>query len=240
MSNYSAITIDFWSTLVNPEIGGEERHKSRLKAMQELADKYGKVVNEAAVEAAKQKVADYFNEVWLNDHRTPLPFEIAQKLMQELGVDATRDELTNLGSAIENSLLDGPPGLTEGAAEVIPKLAESATLVIISDTMYSPGSVLREHLNRKGIGEYFDGFIFSDEMGFSKPDKRAFQKALEIAGSEAARGIHIGDLEHTDIIGAKGVGMDAILYTGVSKSGPVETKADHICTSWFEIAEIIG
>ncbi|HET9267545.1 MAG TPA: HAD-IA family hydrolase, partial [Vicinamibacterales bacterium] len=52
----------------------------------------------------------------------------------------------------------------------------------------------------------------SHEWGVEKPDPRLFQHALDVAGASADRTIHVGDLYHVDVVGARRAGLrDAVL-----------------------------
>lgn len=63
---------------------------------------------------------------------------------------------------------------------------------------------------RTGISQYLRGAISSAQVGASKPDPRMFQTALDQAGVQAHRCVHIGDHLDDDIKGAKAVGMHSI------------------------------
>ena len=50
------------------------------------------------------------------------------------------------------------------------------------------------------------------EPGVAKPDPIAFERALAQVGAEPGDAVHIGDIERTDVQGARAVGMRAVLY----------------------------
>ncbi len=56
-----------------------------------------------------------------------------------------------------------------------------------------------------------DGFWVSDEMGYRKPDPRAFLPALQATGAAATECLYIGDSPETDIAGANAAGMRSAL-----------------------------
>jgi FMN phosphatase YigB (HAD superfamily) len=59
-------------------------------------------------------------------------------------------------------------------------------------------------------------------------------------GAEPGQIAHIGDLEHTDIVGAKAAGCRAIRFVGVT---PIEqgetTLADRVAMDWREVPAIV-
>jgi putative hydrolase of the HAD superfamily len=236
------ISIDFWNTIVDTSSGGKNRRKARLAALREIAEKHLEELSIERIEEAKQKTAEHFDRIWLNDHRTPTTNELASHILEYLGIPASKKEKQYLTTKFEDSMWDGPPELTDGVKEILPDLANRYPLAIISDTMYSPGRIIRKYLEERGLLDYFQCFVFSDETGYSKPNPKAYQKVLDETGSKARHSWHIGDLLETDITGAKKVGMQSILFTCVSdhskKNGnPIEP--DFVCSSWQDVAEIV-
>ena len=53
----------------------------------------------------------------------------------------------------------------------------------------------------------FDSF----REGVEKPDPRFFQIALDRAGADAETTIHVGDLYHVDVAGARAAGITPVL-----------------------------
>jgi len=234
------VSIDFWNTLVDPLEGSDERYNARLNAIREVAEPYGKAeISEEKLGNIFKSVSEHFNKIWLTEHRTPEAKELTRQLLGALGIKAKEDDINKLSELIQHSLLEGPPALAPNAEEVITELSGKHRLIIISDTMYTPGKILRTYLTKRGLSRYFSGYIFSDEMGFSKPDTRAFDKALHIAKALPDKSYHIGDLEHTDIAGAKASGMRAILYTGLGTDTPESTAADHVLSDWRQAGELL-
>ena len=239
MTNKNMVSIDFWNTLVDPVAGSDERYYARIEAINDVASRHNKTINEEQVEETFTAVSDHFHDIWLNDHRTPKSNELTGLLLQHLGIPATDDDISELSERIQQSLLKGPPALAPNVREVVSELATKYTLVIISDTMYTPGKVLRAYLAERDMAQFFSGYVFSDEKGYSKPDTRAFTSALDIAQSKPESSYHIGDLEPTDIVGAKASGMKALLYVGLAGEEPEETSADHVTTSWKHAGNIL-
>lgn len=235
------ISIDFWNTIVDTESGGQARRKVRIEAIREIADNYEHAISEQELDQAKQMASDKFHNIWLNEHRTPTPLELVGYVLDHLQLLASPKEKQYLATQFEESLWEGPPPLAAGVEEIIPQLAQQYSLALISDTMYSTGRILREYLRRKELESYFKCFVFSDETGYSKPNPKAYKKALDNTGGQIDQSWHIGDRLVTDITGAKQLGMGAILFTRfVDYSNlPDEPKPDYICKSWHEVADIM-
>jgi putative hydrolase of the HAD superfamily len=72
-------------------------------------------------------------------------------------------------------------------------------------------SRLRPLLGDLGIIGYFQTVTISAEVGTEKPDAAIFRRALKDAGVNANSSLHVGDSYRDDIVGARGVGMQAVL-----------------------------
>jgi putative hydrolase of the HAD superfamily len=85
--------------------------------------------------------------------------------------------------------------------------ARGLRLVVVSNA----NGTVRAKLDRVGLGRWLDLVVDSAEEGLEKPDPRLFRRALERAGADAGRTVHIGDLFHIDVVGARAAGIAAIL-----------------------------
>jgi HAD superfamily hydrolase (TIGR01509 family) len=81
------------------------------------------------------------------------------------------------------------------------------TLVVVSNA----NGRLRHLFDRLNLTGAFDVMLDSHDWGVEKPDPRLFHIALEQSGAEPSRTVHVGDLFHIDVAGARAAG----LYEGV-------------------------
>jgi putative hydrolase of the HAD superfamily len=157
-----------------------------------------------------------------------------------LDVALPQEAITRLTRSFEEGILERPPVLIEGVGETVERLASRYRLGIISDVGYSPGRVLRLVLRDAGLLDHFDSMIFSDEAGRSKPHREVFERTSDALGAAPSEMVHIGDLEHTDIVGAKRAGYRAIRFTGATPMPEGErTEADHVTEDFAEVPRII-
>ncbi len=104
-----------------------------------------------------------------------------------------------------------PPTFDPGAGEALRELKlRGLSLGIVSNTMRTPGAVLRKILERRGLLDYFSVITFSDECGIRKPDPEIFWMTLERIGIAPAEAMHVGDDPVLDVEGAKAAGMRVI------------------------------
>jgi len=226
------ISIDFWFTMVDGRVGGEVRNRIRLEALNKIAQSNNAELQKNLVKEAYAFASAEFEKIWLQEQRTMSTKDLVGLVLQKLGLKATDMQLETLSKVYAESLWDGPPALAPGLQEAIPKLAEHYDLGIISDTMYSPGTVLRVFLEKNGLLKYFKAFVFSDEVGYSKPDKRAFESIREqLQSSSEETAYHIGDLVKTDIKGANQSGYQSVQYTGLNFDGHTK-DAKHVLENW--------
>jgi putative hydrolase of the HAD superfamily len=131
------------------------------------------------------------------------------------------------------------PPLIDGVAEVLPRLAQRYRLALICDTGLTPGRMLSQWMETNGILQYFNHLTFSDELGVSKPHPRAFLSTLESLGVAPQAAVHIGDNPRTDVAGAQGAGMRAILLQGPHQWPESEVQADAVIAGYDELEPLL-
>jgi putative hydrolase of the HAD superfamily len=98
--------------------------------------------------------------------------------------------------------------IADGVPETLDQLrAAGLKLAVVSN---ANGRV--PHLfDRLHLAPYFDVVLDSRIEGVEKPDRRLFDIALERSGSKPGETVHVGDLYHVDVEGARGAGIAAVL-----------------------------
>lgn len=238
----SVVTIDFWNTLYDAG-NGPPRRAARMDAFLNAVRAAGHQCDEGRYEAVQTQLWEYFDHHWLERQRTPTSREMVCHMLQRLEFTLEQAAIEQVTSVFEAGVLDHPPSLLPGVHDALRLLNErNIRLALISDTAFSPGTVLRQLMERDGIARYFDAFVFSDETGVAKPHAEAFRRALEPLNGTPAGALHIGDIERTDIRGAKGIGMGAVLYRGGAhdaKYAESQTAADMVMDHWGEIEAVL-
>ena len=101
-------------------------------------------------------------------------------------------------------------------ADIVPALAglraRGLRLVVVSNA----NGRLKHLFDRLDLTQWFDHLLDSHEWGVEKPDPRLFHLALEQSGADAARTVHVGDLYHVDVVGARRAGLRAAVLFDVA------------------------
>lgn len=221
------VTFDFWMTLYRDSATALRiRTRARRKLFGEFLRRHRREGSEAEIAEAWQGADKVFHGHWQEQQRAfPMEERIAV-VLERLGVRSSRAEQAALAGAYEDCSLVAPPRLIAGVRTTIPRLAGKYALGIICDTGITPGRLLRRFLERDGLMRHFRHCVFSDETGRTKPHVGNFQKALTELGAEAGEAVHVGDLIRTDVRGAQGAGMKAVLFTGITKYTPEQLAAE--------------
>ena len=80
-------------------------------------------------------------------------------------------------------------------------------LVVVSN---SDGTV-EELIAAVNLRDLFEAVIDSRIVGYEKPDPRIFEHALNVSGASPETTLHVGDLYHADVVGARAAGIHALL-----------------------------
>jgi putative hydrolase of the HAD superfamily len=228
-----AITFDFWNTLYK---AAAYARGLRQVFIAELFARNHIELTQAQIDAAEEVARTEWNRVWREEYRTPPAADWVRWMLAELLITLPEPEFTALSDYYDRSLLDADPGptLIDGAAEAVQRLARRYRLGIISDSGLSTGKTLREFLKRDGLLDYFNCTTFSDEVGVSKPHARIFQLTLDQLGAQPHEAVHIGDLIHSDITGAKAIGMFAVRMAANYDDANRAVEPDAVVYSYAE------
>jgi HAD superfamily hydrolase (TIGR01509 family) len=95
--------------------------------------------------------------------------------------------------------------------DVAPALERLRALVPRLVVVSNANGKLRLMMERLELDRFFDVMLDSHEEGVEKPDPRLFQLALARSGGRAETTLHVGDLYHVDVQGARAAGLRAVL-----------------------------
>jgi len=241
-----AVTFDLWDTVFIDDsdepkrkaAGRLPKSAARRRLVQEYIQQHHPI-DAALVNAAYDAVDLAFRKVW---HEQYVTWRVLDRLELLLGVLEEKlpdDDMAELVRLHEEMELEFMPDIVPGVKEAIAKLHGRYKLGVISDTVFSPGRTLRKLLLHYGLLQFFDVFIFSDELGHSKPDPAVFGAACQKLGVAPNELLHIGDREHNDILYAKQLGVNAVLCTAAIDRGSDPAVADAAFNDYARLDGII-
>ncbi len=243
-----AITFDLWDTVFIDEsdepkrkaAGRLSKKDERRSLVLEYAQKH-KEISKELVDSIYKTADAAFSKVW---HDQFVTWEVVDRMdiiFKGLGINLPANEMGEIVKLHEEMELEFRPDFIEGAGKAIEELSKSFKLGVISDAIFSPGRVLRELLKGEDLLHFFDHFVFSDEIGNSKPQPIVFESAINNFGISANELVHIGDREHNDVLGPKKVGAHAILCNAsLDRGGSENSLADAIFSDYKELPAIIN
>ncbi len=237
------VTIDFWNTLFDAS-GGNERNAYRIDHMKNEIARLGININDEQYSRIMEESWEYFNDIWRNELRTPTARESVEFFTEKFNLPKQSEAVKRILKVFAESILFYPPNLIDGVKNALDELSRDYKLAVVSDTGFSPGTVLRRLMYEFDVLHYFEAFSFSDETKVAKPHKKAFTTVLDQLDVKPSEAIHVGDIEDTDIKGAKAAGMMAIRFTGdptafLNLNRSKNTIADFMSDSWEEIVKFI-
>ena len=80
-------------------------------------------------------------------------------------------------------------------------------LVVVSNA----NGTICAHMDRLDLTRRVDCVLDSADEGVEKPDARFFDIALERSGATRDTTIHVGDMYHIDVVGARNAGLRGVL-----------------------------
>lgn len=249
-----AVTFDFWDTIAVDDsdepkrrsLGLPSKAEARVQLfLEHVARHYPEISPKRAADAYRQ-ANERFRQDWHTEHRTPgvrqrlyYAFECLDIRPGPGRYAALLREIDALSREIETMEVRIAPTFVPGVHWALQTLAREYRLGMISDTIHTTGRGIRHLLHQQGLGSYFRFFIFSDEVGASKPSPKVFRLASQELGLPLERIAHVGDRESNDIAGPVTLGMRAILFTGAVDRGSERTRAAAVCRHFNDLPDIV-
>ena len=95
--------------------------------------------------------------------------------------------------------------------DVIPSLERLAATGVTLAIGSNANGIIHRVFERAGLRRYFSVICDSHVEGVEKPDRRFFEILVARAGGRPETTLHLGDLYHVDVVGARGAGLQAML-----------------------------
>ncbi|MBL7169075.1 HAD family hydrolase [Candidatus Bathyarchaeota archaeon] len=230
-----AVTFDLWNTLMENKDFTEPRINS-LKRDLEVESLF---FTDSELLRAYNSASDHYRREWEQNHSHLNVERRVEHILKELRIPFTADLIRSVIDSFMNAYVVDPPALKGGVEETLEALNGEYRMGIISDTGVTPGSIICEHLEGHELLHYFTSTVFSDEVGYCKPDPKVFEKALNELKVRSEEAIHVGDLLRTDVAGAKGIGMKAVWVSDTGDYPHGEYSPDFVIKRLPELLDVI-
>jgi len=195
-TDIKAVLFDFAGTLVS---GHLDTDASRRDAVS-LLRSWGYTVTlrqfEEAIEASLVQVRKRRLE-----GRETLYQTVISSTLASLGIEATSSLVYRLE---ETDYTHYHWRLRRGVRSSLVTLHEDKLLGVVSNSWAD--SVTRV-LHVSGLREYLDVVVLSKDVGYRKPDRRIFLRAMEKLGLEPRQIAYVGDNYSDDVLGPMAMGM---------------------------------
>ena len=211
-----AVAFDLWETLLFEKDGDSDRRTAtRCSSVAEAFNKLGVSVSTEQVDSALKQVIARLLDVWDGnvDVSHVEQLELLVRFVSNGSLALKSEWVEELSSAYVSPFFEVPPYFNPDAISVLEDLTDAGKQIgLICNTGLTPGFALRRFLESEGVLEYFDLLVFSDEIGFRKPDPRIFHFLARKLKVDPRSIVHVGDNLRIDIWGAKNAGFKAIHF----------------------------
>lgn len=104
--------------------------------------------------------------------------------------------------------------MVDGIEDLLLYLSDKYKIFTASNGIFK---MQENRLKKSNLYKYFDNIFVSDKIGFEKPDKKFFQKIMDLTKFSNDDLIMIGDSIKSDIIGAKNSKIKSIYFNKEDK-----------------------
>jgi REG-2-like HAD superfamily hydrolase len=152
----------------------------------------------------------------------------------DAGVDLPREELLSAGNALYDWYQQ--PSQWEPYPEVLETLDRAHERGLRQGVVSDWGTDLVPILHAHEVTRHLDFVVASAAMGTAKPHPDIFRFALARAGLEPSDVVYVGDSYVSDVLGARTVGIAAVLIDREGKAPAVDCP---VVTSLLEVLDLI-
>lgn len=245
MKRYEVVIFDLFDTLIDfnrallPEvyIDGTKVRSTSETVYRVFKNSYGNVDFNRFYNVFMESYAE-FNKIKLIEHKELHIRERFRLMLNKMKVkpsDGIVEDMVSVHMADIAGAMEFPE---ENRKTLIQIKERNPRLAIISNFDHSPTAY--GLLDRFGIRGYFERILISVDIGWRKPRADIFLKAFNLLRIQPEEAIFIGDSFEADIIGSKGVGMDAVW---INRNGEHikggRYKPDYTVSSLSEIRGIL-
>jgi putative hydrolase of the HAD superfamily len=234
MSRIRAITFDCYSTLI--DIWTDEQKGEIFKYLSQYLQYYGAKIDASKLRSSLDLEKEHYLQSKREQEYPEIDIEVIfGNILRREGVHSSflAESCCKLFRVLSRERLrlfpDSIPVLEEMKRNGYP-------LAVVSDAQKvfcaQEGEIL-------GLAPFFRHMVMSTHLGFRKPDPRIFAIACTLLAIPPAEVVYIGNDLETDVKGAQGIGMKAILLDRDQKARNPEPKPNFYAKDLWQAWEWI-
>jgi len=207
---FSHISFDLWLTLIQSNPAYKQK-RNRL-----MIDYFGIDKDPVLVDDAYNKFDNLFNGINEITGGNLDPYELWLIFLHQLDIDIKKISIQYLQAFIDETeklFFDYHPTLLDDSTpQLFERLVNKGhTLSLLCNTAFTKSPFLKKLLAHLGIDKYLSFQLYSDEMGYSKPNikvyEQLFNEVSKLKTVTKENLLHIGDNPIADLGGATNFGI---------------------------------
>ncbi|MGH2618174.1 MAG: HAD family hydrolase [Thermomicrobiales bacterium] len=207
------VTFDLYDTLI-------ELNPPRWERLAEAARKQGIETDPITLRDADRIAEDYFTvengQVPIRDRAKPereaFRLELMRRWLEAAGLPHDPETTRELREAYISEFDEVPDyhhyRLFDDVLPALRTVRRAGIRTAVISNADNDVTIVCTHF---AFAPLMDLIVTSALVGYEKPDPRTYHAALEPLGIDPGRAIHVGDQPKSDVVGARGVGMGAVL-----------------------------
>jgi putative hydrolase of the HAD superfamily len=227
---------DLWNTLIINKSYSKQRLENLFQFLQERGNFLSFDELRAAYDKKFHLSEVTFEEIEFRHIYTEYRISC---VLDELNIVISKDDLEIIKQDLEALMVQDPPILKSGVKKTLEELAPNYQIGLISNTGVTPGKILSKVLDRYNILNLFDITVYSDEIGYFKPQPKMFDIPLKKLRCKAGDAIHIGDGLETDIKGANDFNITSVWFNDMNKTNSLDITPNYEIEKIPEVLELI-
>jgi putative hydrolase of the HAD superfamily len=187
-----------------------------------------KIWNEHLMEKSRERLTGKINDSYT------IIRELAHSIDPSISDELIKQAVQHRSARFEESL-ELMPVDSINAIKALKESGKKVALLSNADVMETKG------WTKCPGAPYFDVVVFSCEVGYMKPDREIYELCLKELGEEPENCVFVGDGGSNEFIGAKALGIQTIMVTGIArilwpeKLPQIEKYADYVVESVMDL-----